>query len=118
MNLYSIYMEACFNLWKEPGKAIAVQTQFYTDTFKLWHNSTLDLYTNEKSDPIIKPDNADKRFRNPEWDSNLFFRHIKQVYLLASRCMMETAEAVNNLDEKSRSLIHCHQLILSTLIQQ
>ena len=102
MNLYSTYMDAWFNIFKEPGKAIEAQTKYYQDALKLWQNTTKKLYAGHDVDPVIEPHKSDKRFRDEEWDSNVIFNYIKQSYLLASRCMMETVEGVDQLDEKNQ----------------
>jgi len=102
MNLYSTYMDAWFNIWKEPSKVIEAQTKYYQDALKLWQNTTQKLYAGEETTPIIEPEKGDKRFRDDEWDSNVIFNYIKQSYLLASRCMMETVDGVDELDDKNK----------------
>ena len=102
MNLYSTYMDAWFNIWKEPSKAIEAQTKYYQDALTLWQNTTQKLYVGEDTDPVIEPEKGDKRFRDDEWDSNVIFNYIKQSYLLASRCMMETVDGVDELDDKNK----------------
>ena len=103
MNLYSTYMDAWFNIWKEPSKAIEAQSKYIQDALKLWQNTSQKLYGGTDTvDPVIEVEKGDKRFRDEEWDSNVIFNYIKQSYLLASRCMMETVDGVDDLDQKNK----------------
>jgi polyhydroxyalkanoate synthase len=49
--------------------------------------------SNQKVDPVIKPNTADQRFSSNEWSENLFFDFIKQFYLI-------TTSLLENLVEK------------------
>lgn len=45
----------------------------------------------------------DRRFRDADWDENLFFKSVKEAYLLASNQMIEFANDVLDLDKESKT---------------
>ena len=48
--------------------------------------------SNQKVDPIIKPNIADQRFSSNEWSENLFFDFIKQFYLITTTLLENLVE--------------------------
>ena len=48
--------------------------------------------SNQKVDPIIKPNIADQRFSSNEWSENLFFDFIKQFYLITTALLENLVE--------------------------
>ena len=102
LSLYSSYIDAWFNIWRDPAKAMQAQSRYYQDALKLWESTARKLYGGEQVEPVISPEKGDKRFRDEQWDSNAISDYIKQSYLLASRCMMDTVDGVDDLDEKNK----------------
>jgi len=48
--------------------------------------------SNQKVDPVIKPNTADQRFSSNEWSENLFFDFIKQFYLITTTLLENLVE--------------------------
>ena len=55
----------------------------------------------QDADPLVTPEDADRRFRDSAWDENALFNFIKQSYLLTARWTLSTVAAVEGLDDKT-----------------
>src|SRR5260221_8390588 len=71
--------------------------------------SCLDLFASasrrlagEPTDPVVKPDPRDKRFRDPEWSSNQYFDFLKQAYLVIADWAKYLVEHADQLDPAVR----------------
>ncbi|AEV38041.1 polyhydroxyalkanoic acid synthase [Pseudovibrio sp. FO-BEG1] len=90
------------NYWmKDPSRAIEAQTKLWSGYMNIW-NSTLKRMAGEDSEPIVAPSNADKRFKDSQWDDNNFFDFIKQMYLQTSNWAEELVEGADELDDHTR----------------
>ncbi|MES0867992.1 PHA/PHB synthase family protein [Pseudovibrio sp. SCP19] len=90
------------NYWmKDPSRAIEAQTKLWSGYMNIW-NSTLKRMAGEDSEPIVAPSNADKRFKDSQWDDNNFFDFIKQMYLQTSNWAEELVEGAEDLDDHTR----------------
>nr|WP_070959273.1 alpha/beta fold hydrolase [Hyphomonas sp. Mor2] len=88
--------------WSAPVNVMKFQAQ----AAKSWTEFSLDVTRQMfggKSQLDLKPAKTDRRFRDSEWDENLYFKTIKDSYLLASQQMIELANEVLSLDEVART---------------
>jgi len=66
-------MEAQFNLWQE--------------YMSLWQNAA-QRWLGQETEPLVRPEKSDHRFRDEMWQENEVYDFIKQSYLLTSRWML------------------------------
>lgn len=56
----------------------------------------------------VKPPRGDRRFKAKEWEENIAFDYIKQMYLLASDCIMQGVNGIQGLDEHESKKLGFH----------
>lgn len=83
---------------KNPAALLDVQMQWWEQQLKILQNMTLSA----TQEDIISPAKDDRRFQDKAWNDEAFYSFIKQSYLLFSRTYLETINAVEGLDEKSK----------------
>ncbi|HEX2915307.1 MAG TPA: class I poly(R)-hydroxyalkanoic acid synthase [Chloroflexia bacterium] len=89
----------------------------YTNALRAWNNYSqfLQQYaqlmtgemlkalgTNQKVEPVVKPEKNDKRFNAPDWQQHIVFDSIKQSYLLAATYLLKTTAEMRGLDQKQQ----------------
>ena len=55
-----------------------------------------------EAEPVVRPDDDDRRFRDPAWDDVPWFDLLKQAYLVNARACTSLPASVAGLDESSR----------------
>ncbi|MDA5194116.1 PHA/PHB synthase family protein [Govanella unica] len=70
----------------------------WQDYMKLWQNATLRMMGGTP-DPVIEPEQGDKRFRDSEWTENQVYDFIKQSYLLSARWMQGVVQSAGGDEE-------------------
>ncbi|MCW8330179.1 class I poly(R)-hydroxyalkanoic acid synthase [Photobacterium sp. SDRW27] len=83
----------------QPAVLAKVQMDWWENQMKIWQNVTMN--SGDVSD-LVKPEKDDKRFSDPAWDNEAFYRYIKQSYLLFSNTMKESIDSIEGLDEKAK----------------
>lgn len=84
-----------------PATLMANQIQLYQQQMQLLQNSLMTAIGAEK-EPLIQPEKGDKRFNDKAWSDRVFFDYIKQSYLLSSNSILDTVEATEGIDNKTR----------------
>ncbi|EGQ7850983.1 class I poly(R)-hydroxyalkanoic acid synthase [Vibrio vulnificus] len=85
----------------QPHAILQLQTQWWEQQLQIWQNVALSGNTQS----IIEADKGDKRFSNEAWQSEAMYSFIKQSYLLFSKTYMDTIDAIEGLDEKTKERI-------------
>ncbi|MGI8524678.1 MAG: PHA/PHB synthase family protein [Pseudolabrys sp.] len=85
----------------DPQRAVELQANLGRAYLDLWAG-TVKRMTGEKTDPVIAPDPADRRFADPEWSSNQFFDFLKQAYLLTTRWADTLVKNAADVDPHTR----------------
>jgi polyhydroxyalkanoate synthase len=85
----------------DPQRAVEAQTMLWRGYIDLWASATRRLM-GEPAAPVAEPDASDKRFRDPDWQKNLFFDFTKQLYLLTTRWAEHIVADAEGLDEHTR----------------
>lgn len=67
----------------------------------------------KQSDPAVKPDSGDRRFRHPAWDENHLLDFVKQSYLIFADWLETTVTGLEGLDphEKRKARFFTRQFI-------
>src|SRR5579862_2153636 len=85
----------------DPQRAIELQTRLGKSYLELWAAAAKRL-AGEQTEPVAKPDPADKRFADPEWSSNAFYDFLKQAYLLTAQWANALVTDADALDPHTR----------------
>ncbi|MEQ8664311.1 MAG: class I poly(R)-hydroxyalkanoic acid synthase [Rhodospirillales bacterium] len=94
------FMEMTAKMMTDPAKIIEAQVGLWQDYMNLWQQ-TANRMMGVESSPVIEPDKADRRFKDPAWSEHAVFDFLKQSYLLTSRCMETMVKDVEGLDDKT-----------------
>ncbi len=86
---------------EHPGHLIDSQMQLWRGQMQLWQNTLLRL-AGQPVAPVAQPDKGDQRFTDREWTDNPLFDFLKQSYLLTARGMIDSVNAVEGIDDKTR----------------
>ncbi len=81
----------------DPQRAIELQTSLGRAYLDLWAGAVKRM-AGEPADPVVTPDEKDKRFADPEWSQNQFFDFLKQLYLVTTNWadfLVKNAEGVD-----------------------
>lgn len=87
---------------KNPAEILNVQMKWWEKQLTIWQNVT--LLANKKN--VISPQKDDKRFQDKGWEDEVFYNFIKQSYLLFGQTYLETINAVEGLDEKTKERLN------------
>ncbi|KRR23103.1 PHA/PHB synthase family protein [Bradyrhizobium retamae] len=82
-------------------RAEALQTRMGKAYLDLW-GSAMRRMAGEQAKPAIEPSPRDKRFKDPEWKSNLFFDFVLQLYLLTAQWAQELVKNAEGVDPHTR----------------
>ncbi len=85
----------------DPERANEVQQKLGRAYLDLWASMAKRL-AGEAAEPVVKPDDKDKRFADPEWSQNQFFDFLKQAYLLTTEWADRLVKDANGLDPHTR----------------
>ena len=101
LNIGTAFLEMGRAMMENPAALAKAQQEFWTSQMALWQNTTRKML-GEPVEPLIAPDQGDKRFKDEEWSESTLFDYIKQSYLLTSKWLQETVQDVDDhLDDKT-----------------
>lgn len=86
---------------KDPNRVAEAQAAFAGGFLELW-TRTLKRLSGEATEPVVRPDPKDNRFKDPEWTEHPVFDFIKQAYLHASNWADRMVEEADDLDPTTR----------------
>jgi polyhydroxyalkanoate synthase len=73
---------------QDSARFAALQSGYAAKQAQLW-----SALIGERRESLVAPEPGDRRFAGREWQDNAYFSYLKQSYLLASRFLIELAEA-------------------------
>ncbi len=97
-----------------PARLIEQQVAFWADSLRNYSElqrllgggaagaQAGDSVSREPAAPREGDRRPDPRFANPQWETNPYFRYLKEQYLLNARTMREAVRGIVGLDEKDR----------------
>jgi len=100
LNVGNAFLEMTAKMMRDPGKLLEAQMTLWQDYMALWQSATRRMFGAE-SEPVVTPEEGDRRFAHAAWDESSLFDYIKQSYLLTARWMQSTVSEVEGLDEKT-----------------
>lgn len=100
LNLGSAFMEMTARMMADPVRLMQAQSDLWQDYAKLWHSTTLRMM-GQPAEPVVQPEQGDRRFKDAAWEDSLLFDFIKQSYLLSARWLQAQVRQLDGLDEKT-----------------
>ncbi|WAJ30732.1 class I poly(R)-hydroxyalkanoic acid synthase [Antarcticirhabdus aurantiaca] len=85
----------------DPSRVLEAQTALFSGYLNVWNNSIRRLAGEAPVDPM-EPARGDKRFADKDWNENLFFDTLKQVYVLTTRWADDLVARADGLDPHTR----------------
>jgi len=85
----------------DPQRALDLQSRLGHAYLELWGNAVKRL-AGEPASPVAEPSARDKRFADPEWNTNQFFDFLKQAYLLTSTWADRLVKEADDLDPHTK----------------
>ncbi|MGE5547260.1 MAG: class I poly(R)-hydroxyalkanoic acid synthase [Solirubrobacterales bacterium] len=98
LNIGNAFLEMTAKMMSDPTKLVEANLSLWQDYMTLWQNTARRLL-GEHTEPVAKPDPADRRFKDEMWEDNEVFDFIKQSYLLSARWVQGLVNNVEGLDE-------------------
>lgn len=98
------FIELTASLLRDPAALVRSQIDFWQDYLRLWHATSMRALGHEV-EPVVSPDPADRRFRDPAWNDHPLFDFVKQSYLLTSRYILELVARSDGLDAKTQQKV-------------
>jgi polyhydroxyalkanoate synthase len=98
LNIGQAFMEMTTRMISDPARLMEANLSLWQDYMTLWQNTARRLM-GEQTEPVAKPDSADRRFKDEMWEENEVFDFIKQSYLLSARWVQGLVNGVEGLDE-------------------
>ncbi|NOD82946.1 alpha/beta hydrolase [Ruegeria sp. HKCCD6119] len=86
--------------WQNPAKLLEQQIEFWGKSVLNFAEAQKALTTGEVETEDTKP--GDKRFSNPLWETNPYFRLIRQQYLTNAEAIAQAVSSVDDLDAKDK----------------
>ena len=77
LNLGSAFLEMTTRMMASPDKMLQAQFNLWQDYMMLWQNTTQRMM-GQSVEPMMAPDEEDRRFRDDAWADNQLFDFIKQ----------------------------------------
>ena len=74
---------------ENPEKFLSLQVD-YIKKFQTLVTNSLSKFIGQQTNPLYKPSNKDRRFKDAAWQENAYFDFIKQFYLMSSDWMRES----------------------------
>jgi polyhydroxyalkanoate synthase len=98
LNIGNAFLEMTTKMMSDPAKMMEANLNLWQDYMSLWQNTARRLL-GETTEPLAKPDNGDRRFKDEMWEENEIFDYIKQSYLLSARWVQGVVKNVEGLDD-------------------
>lgn len=86
--------------WQNPAKLLEQQIEFWGKSVLNFAEAQKALTASDAEDETPKPE--DKRFSNPLWETNPYFRLIRQQYQTNAQAIAQAVASVDDLDAKDK----------------
>ncbi|NVO55725.1 class I poly(R)-hydroxyalkanoic acid synthase [Rhodobacteraceae bacterium B1Z28] len=86
--------------WQNPAKLLEQQIEYWGKSVLNYAEAQQALTTGEIEDEAPQP--GDKRFSNPMWETNPYFRLIRQQYQTNAEVIAQAVASVDDLDANDR----------------
>jgi polyhydroxyalkanoate synthase len=90
-------------MMSNPNRIIEAQVGYWTQSLKNWSQVQQQIAAGNIA-PASEP-NTDKRFKNKNWEENVYFKLIKQQYLLSSQTIEAITKDMSHLPDREREKV-------------
>lgn len=104
LNLRDAGISFMSHLFANPNRLLEMQMRYWNEWSNLWQASTTRFMGGESLE-LYKPEQGDKRFSSPVWNSSTFYDFIKQSYLMNARWMEDIVSTAEDLDDDTRQRV-------------
>ncbi|HEY3908923.1 MAG TPA: class I poly(R)-hydroxyalkanoic acid synthase [Stellaceae bacterium] len=94
------FLEMTARMMADPSRLVQAQLSLWNDYLTLWQRAT-QRFLGGSPEPLIAPQQGDRRFRDAGWTDNALFDFIKQSYLLTARWLQEAVRNVEGIDGRT-----------------
>ncbi|MBA1148216.1 class I poly(R)-hydroxyalkanoic acid synthase [Ectothiorhodospiraceae bacterium WFHF3C12] len=99
LHMSRLFQDMYGRLLNDPVGLVQAQMSYWQDYMQVMQNSAMRMMGME-TEPVVRADPSDKRFKDEAWEANPLFDFIKQSYLLTADYVHNTVRSVEGLDEK------------------
>jgi polyhydroxyalkanoate synthase len=86
---------------RDPVRLLDAQLALWRDHIALFQRASKRAH-GEEVEPLIRPNEGDKRFSDKAWDDSFAYSYIKQAYLLTARWVQSMVRETDGLDGDTR----------------
>ena len=105
---YQFYAKAAAAYFAEmmsnPSRIIEAQVGYWTQSLRNWSEIQQQIATGELDSKPEPP--TDKRFKNPNWEKNPYFKLIKQQYLLSAQTVEAITKDMAHLPDREQEKVN------------
>jgi polyhydroxyalkanoate synthase len=101
-NTRPAFAEVMRQLASQPERLMRSQAELFTRYMDLWQSTARRIADGGQGEPIVTPIVGDRRFADPEWQSNPLFDVIKQSYLLSSNFLNDLVAGVDDVEPQTK----------------
>ena len=98
------FFEVGAKLFSNPKAMWEAQMELAKEYFELWKH-TMSKLAGEESEPLIRPSDRDRRFKDAVWEENAAFDALKQAYLLTGEWMQKLVHSAEDIDPKTKQKV-------------
>ncbi len=89
---------------KQPERVPLLQVEYLKKQQDIFQNTVL-RFLGQDVEPVLAPEKGDRRFKDEEWNSNLAFSYLQQLYLLNSQTLLKFVNETGGISEQSRNKV-------------
>lgn len=86
---------------QHPERIPQMQMEYLKKQQAIYQNTIL-RFLGKDVEPVLTEERGDKRFKDQEWDNNILFSYLQQLYLLNSQTLTQFVEQTEGVSEHSR----------------
>ncbi|MGI9436605.1 MAG: class I poly(R)-hydroxyalkanoic acid synthase, partial [Geminicoccaceae bacterium] len=91
-------------LMADPTRFAEAQADYWRGQTELWQHM-MRRVQGEEAEPVIRPEDGDRRFKDKAWNDELLFDYLKQSYLLSSQWTRALVDHVDDQDPDTQERV-------------
>ncbi len=104
LDINPVYTQFIENLFSNPDQFWQMQSDYWTQWYDIWRNTTLRFLGDEDTAPSpFAPEKGDRRFKDEDWQNNALFDFMKQSYLMTCKWVDNNIQNAQGLDQDDKN---------------